>query len=75
MALIRCPECGREISDQAQACPGCGFPISSCSSQREQLLEASRQKDRKFLIKAGGLSLLAIVLILGILVLISKGIL
>lgn len=29
MALIKCPECGREISDHATACPGCGFPIKS----------------------------------------------
>lgn len=28
MALITCPECQREISDQAAACPLCGFPIS-----------------------------------------------
>ena len=27
MALIKCPECGREISDVAAACPLCGFPI------------------------------------------------
>lgn len=26
MALIQCPECGREISDKAAACPGCGAP-------------------------------------------------
>lgn len=26
MALVRCTECGREISDQAPACPGCGAP-------------------------------------------------
>lgn len=24
MALIKCPECGKEISDQAKSCPGCG---------------------------------------------------
>ena len=29
MALIICPECGREISDQATACPHCGFPVQS----------------------------------------------
>ena len=28
MALIKCPECGREISDKAVACPGCGCPAS-----------------------------------------------
>lgn len=33
MALIKCPECGREISDQAAACPQCGFPISAARSE------------------------------------------
>ena len=28
MALVTCPECGREkVSDTALACPGCGYPI------------------------------------------------
>lgn len=27
MALIRCPECGREVSTAASSCPGCGYPI------------------------------------------------
>ncbi len=25
MALINCPECGKEISDTARACPHCGY--------------------------------------------------
>ena len=24
MALIKCPECGKEISDKAASCPNCG---------------------------------------------------
>jgi len=28
MALVKCPECGREVSDKAKACPGCGRPIA-----------------------------------------------
>ncbi len=28
MALIRCPECGKEVSDKAAACIGCGCPIA-----------------------------------------------
>ena len=28
MALINCPECGKEISDQAVSCPNCGTPIN-----------------------------------------------
>lgn len=27
MALIKCPECNKEISDKAASCPNCGFPI------------------------------------------------
>ena len=26
--LIQCPECGREVSDKAPACPHCGVPIA-----------------------------------------------
>ncbi len=28
MALIRCPECGIDLSDKAAACPRCGYPIA-----------------------------------------------
>lgn len=28
MALIKCPECGREVSSSAAACPGCGFKVA-----------------------------------------------
>ena len=28
MALISCPECGKEISDKAFACPHCGNPMN-----------------------------------------------
>lgn len=27
MALIKCPECSTEVSDQANACPKCACPI------------------------------------------------
>ena len=28
MALINCPECGKQVSDQAKNCPDCGYPIN-----------------------------------------------
>lgn len=28
MALIKCPKCGRSISDKAQNCPGCGWQVN-----------------------------------------------
>ena len=29
MALVNCPECNKEISDKATACPNCGNPIAT----------------------------------------------
>lgn len=28
MALVKCPECGKEISDKADVCINCGYPIN-----------------------------------------------
>ena len=28
MALISCPECKKDVSDKASACPNCGCPLS-----------------------------------------------
>ena len=28
MALITCPECGKRVSNKAEVCPNCGFPLS-----------------------------------------------
>ena len=37
MALIECPECGKEISDKATACPNCGNPMNPQTQQEEYL--------------------------------------
>ena len=31
MALIKCPECGKEISDASAACIHCGYPLNKNS--------------------------------------------
>ncbi len=41
MALVTCPECGREISDQAAACPGCGSPTATRPAPATSVPEAS----------------------------------
>lgn len=33
MALINCPECGKQISDKTHACPNCGFPMNDLQEQ------------------------------------------
>lgn len=32
MPMIKCPECGKEISELAEKCPNCGFPIGFSST-------------------------------------------
>ncbi len=36
MALIKCPECGKEISSNAAVCPNCGTPIKGANVIRVQ---------------------------------------
>jgi hypothetical protein len=33
MALIKCPECSKEVSDRAPTCPSCGVPIAGISAE------------------------------------------
>lgn len=44
MAMIQCPECGREVSDKANACPNCGCPISSTSPSGDVRIKFSPVK-------------------------------
>ena len=44
MALITCPECGKEFSDKAPACPECGCPISEAINAYRDLSEIFKQQ-------------------------------
>ena len=33
MALINCPECGKQVSTAARSCPACGFPVAAQAPQ------------------------------------------
>lgn len=37
MALIKCPECKRKISDHCEVCPNCGYPISALGTHADIL--------------------------------------
>ena len=36
MALIKCPECQKEISDKAHICPHCGYPIEEQTIEEKE---------------------------------------
>lgn len=42
MAMIRCPECGKEISDKAKVCPNCGAPAPSAVEKKENAKETAK---------------------------------
>lgn len=37
MALIKCPECGKEISDKSEKCIHCGYPLMVTSATQEYI--------------------------------------
>lgn len=39
MALIKCPECGKEFSNKAAACPNCGCLTKEIIDEKEEILE------------------------------------
>lgn len=44
MALIKCSECGKEISDKASACPSCGAPIEKEEQKKEPPKPVTKKK-------------------------------
>lgn len=67
MALTKCPECGRQVSDRAKKCPHCGCPIESqtegiSQTQNEQPKTSKPRKSRKRLwITLGIVGVIAII--------------
>ena len=41
MALIDCPECARQVSNIAQACPNCGYPIDKSHNTKTLVAQLS----------------------------------
>lgn len=56
MALIKCPECGNNVSDKAKVCIHCGYPIQSIKDNKlyrviiEKLNYDGTQKDKSELL-------------------------
>ena len=50
MALIKCPECGKEISDKAEICPQCGINFVEYRKkeiEKEEIRAEKEQKERE----------------------------
>ncbi len=59
MSLIKCPECGKDVSDQAKFCPNCGCPVTPPITSYQQNLQLNTPTNTKK--KDSVLSILSII--------------
>lgn len=45
MALIECPECSRQVSSEAEACPNCAYPIANKKQKKNEIDNAQLALD------------------------------
>lgn len=48
MALIKCKECGHEVSDKASMCPNCGCRIESVGAIQEKVVDEKNKKKKSW---------------------------
>lgn len=49
MGLINCPECNQQVSNKAQACPNCGYPLSEVqkTAKKSETQKTNKEKSRE----------------------------
>jgi len=57
MSLIKCPECGTEISDKADVCPKCAYPIQGTAKplRKKVVIALLIELSGLFIVFLGGL--------------------
>ncbi len=63
MALINCPECDAQVSDVAESCPKCGYPIAQAKQVRNGVgkTQAIEKTSKYYKIQQLNAALLAVV--------------
>ena len=61
MALIKCKECGKEISDQAESCPNCGYKIIQTRTKKSN--NSSKSKTGSIVCLIGAIIYLLLIII------------
>lgn len=51
MSLIKCPECGKEISDKSNVCVGCGFPVGEYLGRSSDSSFSCAKKELNFVLE------------------------
>lgn len=64
MALIKCPECGMDVSDKAKNCIHCGYPIAKNHVDAQKIITIAKS-NKKWIIIAAVIFAVVIALCLG----------
>ena len=64
MALVNCPECGKDVSDKAITCPNCGNPFNNVAKIPN--VETQNNTSKKKIIQVGVIIAVIIAIIIGI---------
>jgi uncharacterized membrane protein YvbJ len=68
MALINCPDCQTEVSDKADKCPKCGYPLNvnlqTDKSIKIEEVEFTKKKHKKAMVIAAILGVVGLILLL-----------
>lgn len=51
MAIVKCPECGKDVSDSAVSCPNCGKPLQATQKLSDPTPAPAPQKKKKGIFK------------------------
>lgn len=63
MALIKCKECGKELSDQAERCPNCGYKLKEVEIPKVIVEKSNTSRTGTILCIVGGSLLLGFAII------------
>lgn len=69
MALVNCPECGTQVSDRAEKCPKCAYPLNILSKQIETNREIIVKPKEGCFLQTLNFGCLVIIIICGIIIL------
>ena len=68
MAMIKCSECGTEVSSKASACPKCACPIAGTPTESTQTIEqTSKRLKLHYLIASVGMAAGILIVIFSVL--------
>ena len=72
MALLKCPECDSQVSDKAQCCPKCGFPVKDMIEIERKTIQEKKRAKRKKMVEIVLAVVVVCVVVVGVIAVIKR---